>query len=165
MKALTYQGHRKMEIKNIPDPELQQPGDAVIRIERTAICGSDLHLYHAPDMGVTDFPMGHEFLGTIEELGKDVRGFRRGQVAVIGVVIDEDVSLPMIPTLTGKNLTLRSGAVNPQTYYPELMALIQQGRIKPEEIITHRMPLEEGARGYEIFDAHEEDVLKVVLET
>jgi threonine dehydrogenase-like Zn-dependent dehydrogenase len=65
--------------------------------------------------------------------------------------------------MTGKNLTLRSGMVNPQRYWAELLQLIRQGRIAPEEIITHRMPLTEGVRGYEIFDAHEEDVLKVVL--
>ena len=45
-----------------------------------------------------------------------------------------------------------------------LYKLIRQGRLRPEEIITHRMPLSEGVRGYEIFDAHEDDVLKVVLE-
>ena len=67
-------------------------------------------------------------------------------------------------TVMGKNLTLRSGIVNPQHYYPELVQLIRQGRLEPQEIITHRMPLTEGVRGYEIFDAHEEDVLKVVLE-
>ena len=43
-------------------------------------------------------------------------------------------------------------------------ALIRGGRLDPAEIITHRMPLTEGVRGYEIFDAHEEDVLKVVLQ-
>jgi S-(hydroxymethyl)glutathione dehydrogenase/alcohol dehydrogenase len=63
----------------------------------------------------------------------------------------------------GKNLTLRSGIVNPQRYIPELMPLIEAGRLDPTEIITHRMPLDDGIKGYEIFDAHEDDVLKVVL--
>jgi threonine dehydrogenase-like Zn-dependent dehydrogenase len=350
MKALTYRGHRDLAIENIPDPEIEEPGDAIIRIEKTAICGSDLHLYHAPAMPTTGFPLGHEFLGTIEDVGNDVRGFKPGQrvlvsctlgcghcgscarqlysgcmeltqmgplsnilgtpvvpggqaegaripyadtnllpipdglsdeqllfltdilptgymgadlaevgpgdvvvvygcgpvgtfaqlsalirgaacvvavdlddgrlakardrgclpvnpqkedlrevvmgltdgqgadsaieavgkselvnaaleivrpggcVSVVGVIVDGDVQLSMIATLLGKNLTLRSGAVNPQYYYPELLSLIRQGRLQPQEIITHRMSLDEGARGYEIFDAHEEDVLKVVLE-
>ena len=63
----------------------------------------------------------------------------------------------------GKNLTLRSGIVNPQHYIPELLPLIEQGRLDPTEIITHRMALDDAIRGYEIFDAHEDDVLKVVL--
>jgi len=350
MKALTYKGHKQLAIENIPDPELVLPGDAVVRIERTAICGSDLHFYHAPALPVTGFPLGHEFLGTIEDVGPDVQRFKKGQrvlvsctigcghcglcdkdlysgcmeltqagplsnilgtplmpggqaegarvpyadvnllpipdglsdeqllfltdilptgymgadmaevgpgdvvvvfgcgpvgtfaqlsslirgaacvvavdlddgrlakaaargcrslnpenedlkdvvrgltdgrgadcaieavgkvelvnaaldivrpggcVSVVGIVMDGDVHLPLLTTLTAKNLTFRSGAVNPQYYYPELLSLIRQGRLAPEEIITHRMPLSEGVRGYEIFDSHEEDVLKVVLE-
>ena len=74
-----------------------------------------------------------------------------------------DVELPFLLGMTGKNITLRSGMVNPQRYWPELLQLIRQERLKPEEIITHRLSLDEGIRGYEIFDAHEEDVLKVVL--
>jgi threonine dehydrogenase-like Zn-dependent dehydrogenase len=86
-----------------------------------------------------------------------------GRIAVIGVVTGGEVSVPFLTSMTGKNLTLRSGMVNPQRYWAELLQLIRQGRLAPEEIITHRMPLTEGVRGYEIFDAHEEDVLKVVL--
>ena len=63
MRALTYQGHQKLAIENIPDPKIEQPGDAVIRIERTAICGSDLHFYHSPALPMTGFPLGHEFMG------------------------------------------------------------------------------------------------------
>jgi S-(hydroxymethyl)glutathione dehydrogenase/alcohol dehydrogenase len=66
--------------------------------------------------------------------------------------------------MMGKNLTIRSGLVNPQAYFPRLLPMIEQGRIDPSRIITHRMSLAEGVRGYEIFDAHEDDVLKVVLQ-
>ena len=84
-------------------------------------------------------------------------------VAVTGVVFGQAVPIDFMATVTGKYLTLRSGIVNPQTYYPKLMPLVREGRIDPTQIITHRMALSEGVRGYEIFDAHEEDVLKVVL--
>ena len=349
MKAIVYHGHRDLRVDNVPDPKIQAATDAVVRIERTAICGSDLHMYHGESMGVSGFSMGHEFMGTIEDVGADVRRFQPGQrvlvactigcgicslcrdhlwsgcqettqlgpltnifgsplhpggqaegarvpfadanllpipeglddeqvlfltdilptgtmgadfaevgpgdiavvfgcgpvgtfaqqaallrgaacvvavdlddgrlakaeargcrplnptkedldevvkgltegrgadcaveavgkaelvqacidvvrpggrVSVIGVVMG-DVTLPFLQSITGKNITLRSGIVNPQHYYPELLALIRGGRLDPSAIITHRMPLTEGVRGYEIFDAHAEDVLKVVLE-
>ena len=86
-----------------------------------------------------------------------------GRVSVVGVITDNDVTVPFLQQVMGKNLTLRSGIVNPQYYIPQLLPLIEQGRLDPTEIITHRMSLDDGIRGYEIFDAHEDDVLKVVL--
>lgn len=349
MKAIRYHGHKDFRIDQVDDPKVEHPSDAVVRIEKTAICGSDLHLYHGPSSGMGEFTMGHEFLGVIEDIGPDVQRFRRGDrvlvsctigcgncaacqkqlcsgcetttahgpltnifgsplhqggqaegarvpyadanlftvpesledeqvlfltdilptgymgadlaevgpgdvavifgcgpvgtfaqrgallrgaacviavdlddgrlakaeargcvplnpsrvnlkervleltrglgadcsieavgndqlvrdaidvvrpggcVSVIGVVGTNDVTIPLLHQVMGKNLTLRSGIVNPQRYIPELMPLIESGRLDPTEIITHRMPLDDGIRGYEIFDAHEDDVLKVVL--
>ena len=82
---------------------------------------------------------------------------------MIGVVAGAQVSIDFFPVMTGKNITLRSGIVNPQFYIPKLLPMIVQGKIDPTEIITHRMSLSEGARGYEVFDNHEENVLKVVM--
>jgi threonine dehydrogenase-like Zn-dependent dehydrogenase len=349
MKAIVYHGPRDFRVDNVPDPKIEASTDAVVRIERTAICGSDLHFYHGDPLPVSGFAMGHEFLGTIEDVGADVRRFQPGQrvlvactigcgicslcrddlysgclettqmgpltnifgsplhpggqaegarvpfadtnllpippefddeqvlfltdilptgtmgadlaevgpgdvavvfgcgpvgtfaqqaallrgaacviavdlddgrlakasargclplnptredlgevvrgltggrgadcaveavgkaelirqaldvvrpggcVSVVGVVL-EDVTLPFLNSVLGKNVTLRGGTVNPQRYYIQLLALIRAGRLDPTEIITHRLPLADGVRGYEIFDAHEEDVLKVVLE-
>lgn len=349
MKAIVNHGTRDFRIDQVPDPKIEAAGDAVVRIERTAICGSDLHMYSGSNMPVHGFAMGHEFLGTIESVGNEVDRFKVGQrvlvsciagcghcslctiglysgceettqfgpmtnvygspllqggqaeaarvpfadanllsipedlsddqllflsdilptgymgadlaevgpgdvavvfgcgpvgtfaqhsallrgaacvvavdlddgrlakaeargcmplnptkqdldsvvreltqgrgadcvieavgkaelvrtaveiarvggrIAVIGVIAEGDVSLPFLMNMTGKNLTLRSGMVNPQYYWPELLQLIRQDRLRPQEIITHRMSLDEGIRGYEIFAAHEEDVLKVVL--
>ena len=348
MKAIRYHGQKDFRVDQVEDPKVQDANDAVVRIERTAICGSDLHLYHGETIPA-EFTMGHEFLGVIEDVGADVRRFRRGdrvlvsctigcggcaacqkqlcsgcevttqagpltnifgsplnqggqaegarvpfadanlfsvpealtdeqvlfltdilptgymgadlaevgpgdvavvfgcgpvgtfaqrgallrgaacviavdlddgrlakaekrgcvplnpskvdlketvlgmtagrgadcaveavgnaqlvldaidvvrpegRVSVVGVVMGNDVTLPFLQQVMGKNLTLRSGIVNPQRYIPELMPLIEKGRLDPTEIITHRMSLDEGVRGYEIFDAHEDDVLKVVL--
>ena len=221
MRAIRYHGHRDMRVDQVDDPKVQDPTDAVVRIERTAICGSDLHLYHGPGSGVPEFTMGHEFLGVVEDVGADVRRVKRGDrvlvsctigggplnpsrthlkervlelshglgadcaveavgnaqlvrdaidvvrpgghVSVVGVVMEPEVQIPLLSQVMGKNLTFRSGIVNPQRYIPELMPLIESGRLDPTEIITHRMSLDEGVRGYEIFDAHEDDVLKVVL--
>ena len=349
MKAIVNNGPKNFSVDQVPDPKIVNAGDAIVRIEKTAICGSDLHMYHGPDTGMSGFTMGHEFLGTVEDIGSEVARFKPGQrvivscidgcgnclsctrglysgceattqlgpvtnvfgspllpggqaeaarvpyadstlmaipedlsddqvlfltdilptgymgadlaevapgdvavvfgcgpvgtfaqagallrgaacviavdlddgrlakaeargclplnpresdlgetvnqltqgrgadcvieavgkpelvqqaielcrhggrVAVIGVIAGVDVELPFLLGMTGKNITLRSGMVNPQRYWPELLQLIRQERLKPEEIITHRLSLDEGIRGYEIFDAHEEDVLKVVL--
>lgn len=86
-----------------------------------------------------------------------------GRVAVIGVMPPGDVGVPWMLGVMGKNLTLRSALVEPQNYVGKLLPLIEQGRLDPTEIITHRLPLSDGARGYEVFANHAEDALKVVL--
>jgi len=85
-----------------------------------------------------------------------------GRIAVIGVVAEPLVQLPWILFFM-KNLTVRTGLVNPQVYIPRLLPLIEQGRLDPTCIITHRLPLSAGVHGYEIFAGHQENVLKVVL--
>ncbi len=354
MKAIVYHGPRDFRVESAPDPKLVDAQDALVRITHTAICGSDLHLWHGMPSPFQGFVTGHEFVGVVEEVGAGVRRFRRGdrvgasctagcgecglcrrreysgcqvlgalgpatnvfgfghpslnggqaeaarvpfadtnlfkipasvddehalfltdilptgymgaemaevgpgdvvvvfgcgpvgtfaqrcaqirgaaaviavdlddgrlaraqrrgciplhpkreslaervksltegrgadaaieavgraelvrsaidvvraggRIAVIGVVADaEDVPVPFIRGLMARNLTLRSGLVNPQNQVPKLLPLVEQGRLDPTEIITHRLPLADGVRGYQIFDAHAEDVLKVVLRT
>jgi threonine dehydrogenase-like Zn-dependent dehydrogenase len=349
VKAIVYHGPHDFRVEGVADPKIHDPTDAVLRITRTAICGSDLHLWHGPKLPVSGFSMGHEFLGLVEDVGPAVRRFRRGdrvlvsctvgcgdcslcrrgayhgcqvltqfglltnvfgnpllqggqaeaarvpfadtnlfrvpasledeqalfltdilptgymgadfaevgpgdvvvvfgcgpvgtfaqraaqlrgaacvfavdlddgrlararargcvalhperenllarvaeitdgrgadavieavgsaslleraievarpgaRIAAIGIITQEQVSLPFLRGLTAKNLVLRSGLVTPQRYIPLLLPLIEQGRLDPREIITHRLPLAEGIRGYEVFAEHREDVLKVVL--
>jgi alcohol dehydrogenase len=84
-----------------------------------------------------------------------------GRIAVIGVCTAPVELQPMLLFL--KNLSLRSGLVNPQRFVPKLLAAIESGRLDPTEIITHRLPLADGIRGYDLFASHGDDVLKVVL--
>lgn len=84
-----------------------------------------------------------------------------GRVAVIGLCLAPVEIQPALLFL--RNLSLRSGLVNPQRHVPKLLAAIEAGRLDPAEIITHRLPLADGVRGYEIFATHADDVLKVVL--
>jgi 2-desacetyl-2-hydroxyethyl bacteriochlorophyllide A dehydrogenase len=84
-----------------------------------------------------------------------------GRVAVIGLCTAPVEIQPML--LFVKNLTLRSGLVNPQRYVARLLATIEAGRLDPTEIISHRLPLADGVRGYELFARHEDDAMKVVL--
>ncbi|MBD3648868.1 MAG: zinc-binding dehydrogenase, partial [Pseudomonadales bacterium] len=84
-----------------------------------------------------------------------------GSVSVVGVInAPWEIAWPV---LFMRNIGVKTGLVNPQVYVPALLPLIEQGRLQPAEIISHRMSLDEGVRGYEIFAGHEDDVLKVVL--
>ena len=88
MKAVCWMGTSKMETRTVPDPELVNPHDAIIKVTLTAICGSDLHLYDGfiPTMEAGDI-MGHEFMGIVEEVGKDVTNLRRGDRVVVPFTI------------------------------------------------------------------------------
>jgi threonine dehydrogenase-like Zn-dependent dehydrogenase len=73
MRAVTWQGKRKVSVEEVPDPRIERPTDAIVRITSTNICGSDLHLYetlgafmHAGDI------LGHEPMGIVEEVGSEV---------------------------------------------------------------------------------------------
>jgi threonine dehydrogenase-like Zn-dependent dehydrogenase len=84
MKALTWQGIEKVEVREVPDPVLQQPTDAVVRVTSTAICGSDLHLYKvlAPYLAEGDI-LGHEFMGIVEQVGPEVGNLQAGDRVVV----------------------------------------------------------------------------------
>jgi threonine dehydrogenase-like Zn-dependent dehydrogenase len=83
MKAVTFQGNARVEISTLPDPELRAPGDVVVRNRVSAICGSDLHVYLGRETGIEPGTvMGHEFLGEVVEVGKGVKGLKRGDLVV-----------------------------------------------------------------------------------
>ncbi len=70
MKALTFHGKRDVRVDEVPDPSIQDPTDAIVRITSTAICGSDLHLYEVLGMFIDEGDiLGHEPIGIIEEVG------------------------------------------------------------------------------------------------
>jgi threonine dehydrogenase-like Zn-dependent dehydrogenase len=353
MKAIVYHGKEDFRYEDTRDPRLESDTDAIVRVSRTAICGSDLHLWHGglPEGigGVDGFAVGHEFLGVVEEAGKGLRGVKKGdrvltsctvgcgtcamcrkgvfsgckvmtagggasnvfgfstglpggqaeavrvpfgdtnlfqvpgdmsdeqalfltdilptgymgaelaevspgdtvvvfgcgpvgtfaqmsallrgaarvvavdlddgrlerarqlgcdavnpskdnlgqrvldwthgvgadaaieavgredlitqaamvvrpggRVAVIGVLGSPTATLPWF-LMFMKNVTLKTGLVNPQIFIPRLLPLIESGRIDPTVIISHRLSLSEGPHGYEIFAGHKENALKVIL--
>ena len=88
MKAVCWMGKSKMETLTVDDPQLLNPRDAIIKVTRTAICGSDLHLFDGfiPTMEQGDI-MGHEFMGIVEEVGPAVNNLKRGDRVVIPFTI------------------------------------------------------------------------------
>lgn len=84
MKAVTYQGHKNMEVREVHDPIIEESTDAIIKITASGICGSDLHLYHQGDLFMDPgFVIGHEPMGIVEEVGKEVKTLKKGDRVVI----------------------------------------------------------------------------------
>ena len=88
MKAVCWMGKSKVETLEVADPVLLNPHDAIIKITRTAICGSDLHLFDGfiPTMEQGDI-LGHEFMGIVEETGAEVTNLKRGDRVVVPFTI------------------------------------------------------------------------------
>jgi threonine dehydrogenase-like Zn-dependent dehydrogenase len=82
MRATYMYGAGDVRIETIPDPVLQQPTDAIVRITRSCICGSDLHAYHSMPRTPGGTPMGHEFVGVVEETGADVATLAQGDFVI-----------------------------------------------------------------------------------
>jgi threonine dehydrogenase-like Zn-dependent dehydrogenase len=83
MRAVVYDGSGGVRMASEPDPRVEEPGDAVVRIARSAICGSDLHAVHGKLPMADGEMLGHEGVGVVEEVGADVTGFRPGDRVAI----------------------------------------------------------------------------------
>jgi threonine dehydrogenase-like Zn-dependent dehydrogenase len=84
MRAVTWQGKRDVRVEDVPDPSIEQPTDAIVRVTSSGICGSDLHLYEV--LGAFIDPgdvLGHEPMGIVEEVGSDVTHIAPGDRVVI----------------------------------------------------------------------------------
>jgi threonine dehydrogenase-like Zn-dependent dehydrogenase len=84
MKAVTWQGNEDVRVEEVPDPRIEQPTDAIVRITSTGLCGSDLHLYKilGPFIDPGDV-LGHEPMGIVEEVGAEVEQIKPGDRVVI----------------------------------------------------------------------------------
>jgi S-(hydroxymethyl)glutathione dehydrogenase / alcohol dehydrogenase len=83
MKALVFHTPKHVSVDNVPDPTIQHPRDAILRVTATAICGSDLHIYNGAFPQPKPLVLGHEFMGVVEEVGAEVRNLARGDRVVI----------------------------------------------------------------------------------
>lgn len=151
MKALVWHGRRDVRVDQVPDPEMQEPTDAIVCITTTAVCGSDLHLYEvlAPFLESGDI-LGHEPMGIVEEIGSEVRHIKPGDRVVIPF---------------NKQVQLRMGQANVRRWIDDLMPLVTDDAdpLGVGDLATHHLPLEDAPHGYEIFQKKQDGAIKVLL--
>jgi threonine dehydrogenase-like Zn-dependent dehydrogenase len=84
MRAVTWHGRREVRVETVPDPVIQEPTDAIVRVTSTGICGSDLHLYEVLGAFLDEGDiLGHEPMGVVEEVGAEVTHIRPGDRVVV----------------------------------------------------------------------------------
>ena len=84
MKAVVFRGVGNVALETVPEPKIQQPTDAIIRITSSAICGTDLHFVRGTLPGMKEGRiLGHEAVGIVEEVGKSVRNLQKGDHVVV----------------------------------------------------------------------------------
>ena len=133
MQAVVFRSEREVACESVPDPGLVDPTDALVRVRLTAICGSDLHVYHGREKGLdVGTVMGHEFVGEILECGRDVRGWKPG-----------DSVLSPFTTSCGNCFYCREGLTS-RCRYGELFGWVQAGRgLQGAQAEYVRVPLAE----------------------
>ena len=84
MRAMVYRGPYKVRVEDKPEPRIEHPNDAIVRVTMASICGSDLHLYHGlmPDTRI-GHTFGHEFIGVVEQVGPSVESLRPGDRVMV----------------------------------------------------------------------------------
>lgn len=82
MKAAVNHGIKNVRVENVPDPKIKEPTDAIVRITKGAICGSDLHIYRGHFQLKEGDTLGHEFVGRVEEVGKEVKSHKKGDKVI-----------------------------------------------------------------------------------
>ncbi len=91
MRATVIDAPHDIAVRQVPDPVIERPGDAVVRVLRACICGSDLWAYRGVAQREPGQRIGHEFLGVVEEVGSEVTGFRTGDLVVAPFVWSDGV--------------------------------------------------------------------------
>src|SRR5439155_25651160 len=88
MRAVVWESKNNVKVSQVPDPEIVNPHDAIVKVTLTAICGSDLHLYNGfvPTMKPGDV-LGHEFMGEVVEVGAEVKSLAKGDWVVVPFAI------------------------------------------------------------------------------
>jgi threonine dehydrogenase-like Zn-dependent dehydrogenase len=117
VKAVCWHAPRDVRVETVPDPEVVNPQDAIIRVTSTAICGSDLHLFNGviPTMHAGDI-LGHEFMGEVVEVGRAVRRLHRGDRVVVPFAIACGACAPC-----GRGLTSLCDNTNPNAEMAEAL--------------------------------------------
>src|SRR5947209_1193234 len=83
MRAVVYKAPCSVEVEQVEDPRIEQPGDAIIKMTSAAICGSDLHMYEGRTAATPGTVFGHENLGVVAEVGPGVTSIKSGDRVVM----------------------------------------------------------------------------------
>jgi 2-desacetyl-2-hydroxyethyl bacteriochlorophyllide A dehydrogenase len=83
VRAVVFEGVGRVAVRDVPEPRVEEPGDAVVRVRRAAICGTDLHFLHGRTPYDPGVALGHEAVGVVEAVGEGVRGVRPGDRVVV----------------------------------------------------------------------------------
>jgi threonine dehydrogenase-like Zn-dependent dehydrogenase len=89
MRATVYRGVKDMRVEQVPDPRIQEPTDAIVRITHACICGSDLWPFRGYDNPESGSRMGHEWMGIVEEVGSEVRTIKKGDRVIAPFVFSD----------------------------------------------------------------------------
>ncbi|VUC27746.1 unnamed protein product [Clonostachys rosea] len=87
MKAVVFDGLRKVSVQDRPIPKVQKPHEIVVKVTATALCGSDLHVYRGLEPSTPGYVMGHEFTGIVVEAGEDIKTIQLGDQVVVPFTI------------------------------------------------------------------------------
>ncbi|HEY7144258.1 MAG TPA: glutathione-independent formaldehyde dehydrogenase [Streptosporangiaceae bacterium] len=109
MRAVVYKRPFEVAVENVPDPVIEHPGDVIVRIAATAICGSDLHMYEGRTAAEPGLVFGHENLGTVEETGAGVVTLRPGDRVVMPFNVACGFCKNCVAGYTGFCLTVNPG--------------------------------------------------------
>jgi S-(hydroxymethyl)glutathione dehydrogenase/alcohol dehydrogenase len=83
MKAVVFHKPKDVRVEDVPDPRIEQPRDAIVRVTSTAICGSDLHIFNGFFPQGKSMVMGHEFVGVVEDVGSAVSNLKKGDRVLV----------------------------------------------------------------------------------
>jgi S-(hydroxymethyl)glutathione dehydrogenase/alcohol dehydrogenase len=122
MKALVFHRPKHVEVNDVPDPKLEHAQDVILRVTASAICGSDLHIYNGFFPQVKDLVLGHEFMGVVEDVGRDVTKISRGDRVVVPFPVACGACF-----FCQRDLPGHCQNSNPKHYGPEGALLSQKG--------------------------------------
>src|SRR5208283_484514 len=118
MKAVVLEETRKISVREVPDAEMKDTTDVLLRITPTAICGTDLHFYEGRMRGIEGGVIGHEPLGVVEEVGSAVRNVKEGDRVTVPTHICCGFCAMCVEGHSSACLTTNPGAAGAAYGYP-----------------------------------------------
>jgi len=120
MKAVVYNGPRSVAVANVPDPKIEKPTDAIVRITATNICGSDLHMYEGRTSVEKGMVLGHENLGEVVAVGSAVQQVKKGDMVCLPFNVSCGFCENCDSGFTGFCLTANPGSAGAAYGYAEM---------------------------------------------